>query len=166
MPKPSQALAVPVQLPPPTAEELEQMTIDERRAETFLLYSTGWEQTRIARRFNVSQTTVSKDIAIEIRKRRARAENIDEEIERVAGVYENVMTRAWNRHNEAADVNITSVAGTNYLRLVLDAAEKYAQLRGLDASSGVRKTEKSQTRVVVRIGGSSESPQIDVGVES
>lgn len=162
----SKALAVPVHLPAPTPEELEEITLDERRAETLLLYLTGWDQARIARRFGVSPATVSKDIAIELRKRRSRAENIEDEIERVAGIMENVMAKAWARHNEAADVSVTSVAGTNYLRLVLDAAEKYAQLRGLDSSAGTRAVEKGKTRVVVRIGGSNEQPQIDVGVES
>lgn len=162
----SDELVVSTYLETSPPDELSDITLEERRAETFLLYTTGWQQAQIARRFGISQATVSKDIAIELRRRRTRAENIEDEIERIAGVYEGVMSKAWSRHNEAAEASPTSVAGTNYLRLVMDAAEKVAQIRGIDAGSGTKKQDKGQTRVVVRIGGSSESPQIDVGVES
>ncbi len=141
------------------------MRVDERRAEVFLLYSTGWSQARLARRFGVAQSTISKDIGIEMRARRSRAENVEEEIERIAGVVEGVMVRAWERHNEAADNNISSVAGANYLKIVLDAAERYAALRGFD-SLHETKAKNSQTRVIVQIGGTNSTPPIAVGVES
>ncbi len=156
------ALRPVVDISPPEPEETVELAT--RRAEAFLLYSIGWKQAQIAERFGVTQATISNDIRAERKNRLSRRDNVEEETERVAGVYEHVMAKAWERHEESANANINSVAGTNYLRIVLDAAEKYAMLRGLD---GVKEKsrEKGPTRVIVRIGGAEKTPQIDVGVE-
>lgn len=154
-----------VLVPAATEEEIEDMSLDERRAEVFLLYATGLSQAAIARRYGLTQATISKDLAVETQRRRSRAENIEAEIERIAGVYERVMVKSWERHEEAANANINSVAGTTYLKTTMEAAEKYAQIRGLMDRDGTKKKD-GPTRVVVRIGGSEVAPQIDVGVES
>jgi predicted transcriptional regulator len=146
-------------------EELQTMTTDDRRAETFLLYSTGWNQAKIARHFGVSQQTVSHDLNIEMRRRRTRAENVEDEIERIAGVVENVMVKAWERHNESAESNINSVAATNYLKIVLEAADRYAVLRGFDAAKSAGPKTDGKTQVIVRIGGQGDQPAIEVGVQ-
>ncbi len=96
------------ELEPLTEDDLEDIDVQTRRAEEFLLYSTGWTQVRIARHFGLAQSTVQNDLRIEMRRRRTRGENIDDEIERIAGVYENVMAKAWARHEEAAESNINS----------------------------------------------------------
>ncbi len=154
------------ELPALTSSELESLSVDDRRAETFLLYSTGWTQAKLARHFGLSQGTISSDLKIEMQRRRSRAANIDDEIERIAGVIENVMTKAWQRHNESAESNINSVAATNYLKLVMEAAEKYAHLRGFDLPRATSNAPQGKTRVVVQIGGSLDRPEIAVGLES
>lgn len=158
-------LVVPSSLPRLTEDELESLTTEERRAETFLLYSTGWTQVRIAKYFGVAQATVAKDLKIEFQRRHTRAENIDQELERIAGVMEHVIDKAWRRHDEAFEVNPNGVAASNYLKLVLDAAEKYAHLRGLDIPMA-NERQKGKTRVIVQIGGTHEQPQIAIGMES
>lgn len=160
------AALVATTLPEITEEELADLSVADRRAETFMLYSTGWTQSRIAKYFGVSQSTVFNDLQIETRNRRARALNVESEIERIAGVYEAVMTKAWSRHEESAEANINSVASTNYLKLVLEAAGQYASLRGLDSGAGAPTTKDGKTRVIVQIGGSAGRPDIAVGVES
>lgn len=138
---------------------------EDRRAEAFLLYAAGWTQKAIAERFGVSAMTISKDLGKEARARRSRAQNVEFELERICGVVEHVMVKALDRHNEAADAKIQSLAGSNYLRLVLDAAAKLAQLRGLESDRPAPRGD-GKSRVVVTIGGSREEPQIAVGVES
>ncbi len=162
------ALALPTRprLPKMTPEERAEQNIDERRAEAFLLFSMGWTQTKIARQIGVSQATVARDLDIEVRRRHSRAQLVEDEIERVAGIVEAVITKAWQRHNEAADNNINSVAGSNYLKLVLDGAEKYAQIRGIESVRSRPEGPKGQTRVIVQIGGQGGTPPIAVGVET
>ncbi len=145
--------------------EDESLATEDRRAETFLLYSTGWRQASIARRFGVSQATTSKDLKIEFARRHERSKNIEDELERVCGVVENVMSKAWERHNSAFEEKPHSVAASNYLKLVLEAAEKLAHLRGLDAPRAPGNATHGPTRVIVQIGGNG-APQIAVGVES
>ena len=152
-------------LEPLDAQEIESVATSDRRAETFLLYSTGWKQSEIARYFHVSQSTVSSDLKFEFSRRRARAQNIEDEIERIVGVVEGVITSAWKRHNAAADAAPGSVAGASYLKIVLEAAEKLAQLRGIDGPKAAT-VAKGQTRVIVQIGGTPEQPAIQVGVEA
>ena len=157
---------IATEIPKLSPDEIDTLSTDERRAETFLLYSTGWTQAQIARKMGVAQSTVSTDIKIEMQRRRTRGQNIEDEIERIAGVVENVMTKAWVRHNEAAESNINSVAATNYLKIVLEAADRYAHIRGFDAVRPGGNTPAGKTRVIVQIGGSRESPEIAVGLES
>ncbi len=140
-------------------------TTEERRAEAFLLACAGWSQARIARKFGIAQSTVSHDLRLEAQRRRSRAENVEYEIERMAGVMESVIDKAWRRHDEAFAHNPNGVAASNYLKLVLEAAEKYARLRGLDTATSSSGQRSGPTRVVVRIGGSKEQPEIAVGVE-
>lgn len=140
-------------------------SVDERRAEEFLLACAGWTQARIARKFGITQSTVSHDLRVEAQRRRTRAENVEYEIERIAGVMESVIDKAWRRHDEAFEHNPNGVAASNYLKLVLEAAEKYAHLRGLDVPTTGSGQRSGPTRVVVRIGGSKEQPEIAVGVE-
>lgn len=160
------ALAVTPQIPLLSEAERAELTTEERRAESFLLHSLGWTQARIARFFGVTQATVSKDLSIEAQRRHTRAENLEEELERVAGVYERVMEKAWARHDAAFFANPNGVAATNYLKLVMDAAEKYAHIRGLDAPKAAGNANKGPTRVVVQIGGQGDRPAIQVGVET
>lgn len=160
------ALQVTSTLPALTDDEKGDLTAQDRRAEEFLMYATGWTQTAIAKYFGVAVSTVNKDLKIESRRRADRMANIDEEIERIAGVMEGVISTAWRRHNEAAENNINSVAGSNYLKIVLEAAEKYAHLRGFDIPKVASVPNGGKTRVIVQIGGSGEQPQIAVGVES
>jgi len=162
----SQALDVRPQLTALTADEIEDLSTDDRRAEVFFLHSTGWTQAKLARHFGVVQATISKDLKIEYQRRHTRAENIEEELERIAGVIENVMVKAWDRHNEAFEHNPNGVAASNYLKLVMEAAERYAHIRGLDMPRLGSNSPKGQTRVIVQIGGSAEQPAIQVGVET
>lgn len=148
-----------------SAEERADISTEDRRAEAFLLDSMGWTQTRISQYFGVTQATISKDLGIERQRRHTRAQNVEEEIGRVAGVIERVIEKAWARHDQAFAVNPNGVAASNYLKLVLDGAEKYAHILGLDVPVKGQGAAKGPTRVIVRIGGSGETPAIDVGFE-
>jgi predicted transcriptional regulator len=159
------AVDIRSKLPPLSEEERDAVSTEDRRAEAFLLHSTGWTQTRIAKYFGVAQATVAKDLGIERQRRSSRAQNIEEEIGRILGVVEGVMVKAWERHNESAESNINSVAATNYLKIVLEAADRYATLSGFDTVKSA-KAPQGKTRVIVQIGGSQEQPAIQVGVES
>jgi len=147
-------------------EERANLGTEDRRAETFLLHSMGWTQTRIAQYFGVTQTTVSKDLDIERQRRHTRAENVEQELERVAGVIERVIEKAWARHDEAFSVNPNGVAASNYLKLVLDGAERYAHIRGLDVPVKGKKTGDGKTRVILQIGATATTPPINIGVEA
>lgn len=147
-------------------DEIASLSTEERRAETFLLYSLGWTQVRISRYFGVAQATVAKDLKLEAQRRHSRAENLEDELERVAGVMERVIEKAWARHDEAFFHNPNGVAASNYLKLVLDAAEKYAHIRGIDIPVSKGGGAKGPTRVIVKIGGDALRPEIAVGVET
>jgi len=157
--------AVRTKLEPVTEKELAELALAERRAEVFLLCSTGVKQSDIARRMGVSQATVSYDYNQEIKRRRSRGGQIEDELERIAGMVEAVAVTAWKRHQEAVDQNPGSVAGATYLKLVLESAEQYARLRGLDGPHGTS-APKGHARVVVQIGGTNEQPAISVGLEA
>lgn len=147
-------------------EERESIGTEDRRAEVFLLHSMGWTQTRIAQYFGVTQATISKDLGIEQQRRHSRAQNIEQELGRIAGVIERVMEKAWARHDEAFANNPNGVAASNYLKLVLDGAEKYAHILGLDVPVQKGNSPQGKTRVVIQLGGSGEKPSITMGVES
>lgn len=147
-------------------EERAEIGTEDRRAEVFLLHSLGWTQTRIAQYFGVTQTTISKDLGIEAQRRHTRAENVEQELERVAGVMERIIEKAWARHDEAFMVNPNGVAASNYLKLVLEAAEKYAHIRGLDVPVKGKKTGDGKTRVILQIGATATTPPINIGVEA
>lgn len=165
MSTPGLGLAVPSKIGQLSAEERKNLPTEDRRAEVFLLHSMGWTQTRMSEHFGVTQATISKDLGIEQRRRHDRAQNVEEEIGRIAGVMERVVEKAWDAHHEAFAVNPNGVAASNYLKLVVDAAESFAHILGLDIPVKKGKSGDGKTRVIVRIGGQGDQPAIDVGFE-
>lgn len=158
--------ALPVvasKLPAMAEDELEDASQEDLRAEAFLLASTGHTQAQIADRLHRSRATVQKYLRQEAQARRTRAQNVNEELERIAGVYEGVALEAWSAYRGLR--GSTSLAGSNYLRLVLDATEKLARLRGVEADSGRGATGKAE--IIVRIGGETDTPgRIEIGARA
>ena len=140
---------------PTTAlEPYESEDLAERRAYAWLQCTQGYTQTAVAEALGVSRQTIHKYINAEAEIRVSRLENSEAELEKLIGQIEAIASRAWSAHRGAPS---NSLAGSNYLRLVLDAAREIARLRGFDALVA-RRGDSSPTRaqVVVRIGGTKD----------
>lgn len=143
----------PDELPELTEEELNDPEI--RSAEAWRLVARGWSQADVARKFGISRQAVNQSITREARRHLSRQAQSEAELEKIIAVLEAVVSESWNKHEISFAKNPSSLAGSNYLRLVLDAAREIARLRGFDAlagsSSGGGKVGKVE--VVVKIGG-------------
>lgn len=156
-------LPVPAtQLPPATPEEQADWDIEDRRAEVFLRLSTGATQAEVADYLGVSRSTIQKDWKAALAARRSRRDTVEDEVERLAATYEAVIAAAWQRSNKA---DPASVAASNNLRLVMDAAEKRGKLLGVGESPEAN--DNGTVEVVVNVGGGEgPSPDVQVGVRS
>lgn len=154
-------------LVPMTAEELEFATDEDNHAECWLLAATGVRQLELAERYGVSRATIQNWLKKANAEYRTRAANIDEERERIAGTVEAVLRDAYAAHKAAPG---NSLAGSNYLRLVLDAARDLAHIRGIEPSRAPEGNGKGVTEVVVRMGGTAGGgrgmPTLEVGVRN
>lgn len=151
------------QLPVLSEDELAALEPDERHAEAWYLSRSGWSQAAISTRMGVSRKTVQNWLALEMKQRLSRREQVDEELEHIAGTYEAVIARAWEAHRISATSSPNSLAGSNYLRLVVDAAAALAHIKGIDGPAA--KQGDGKMRVVVRIGGADGST-VELGAES
>lgn len=150
---------------PQTPEEWRDATPEERRIEAWRLRARGRTISSIGRDLGVSRTSIQGYLDLEAKKRLSRMANADIELERIAGVVEGVMEESFRRHEQAFDKGESSLAASNYLRLVLDSARELARLRGLDALL-IRRGDTGPTKaeIVVRIGGAKDFEQvIEVG---
>lgn len=134
-------------LQPLESFELSEYDEQEKRAEALALSLRGYTNLQISERFGVHRNSISNWLRKARQEYRSRLENADEMIGETIAVYEQVMVEAWKAH-EAVDKD--QLSGANYLRIILDAAEKRVKLAGLDQpdTGAAQKTE-----VVVQIGG-------------
>jgi len=162
--RPRKIAAERAQLVPLAQDKLAELGPEDKRAEAWYLSVTGRTQLEIAAHFGVAPGTIQRWLKQAALERRQRAENVDEEAERIIGTIEAVATEAWKRH-EASDVD--GLSGPNYLRLVLDSMKEIARLRGIDQAISTGGSAGTTT-LRVRIGGRdiSGTPVIDVGVQT
>lgn len=157
-------------LVPMTEEEIDFATLEDKHAECWLLAATGVRQLELAERYGVSRATIQNWLKKANLEYRTRAANVDEERERIAGTVEAVLADAYSAHRAAlrSKGGAASLAGSNYLRLVLDAARDLAHIRGIEPSRAPDAGGKGVTEVVVRMGGTAGGgrtmPTLEVGV--
>jgi len=141
--RPTSALA------PIPDDELPDATDDDRKAEAWLMVSTGSSQAAAARHFNVSGPTVRKWIDQFAKARMSRPELVEIERERMIGQMESVANAAWKGF-QGVDGN--AMVGPSYLKTVIEAAQVIVKLRGLDIAPE-RASGGRETRVIVSFGG-------------
>lgn len=153
-------------------ESPEQATAAERRAEAWMMHATGSTMTAIGNALGVSRQRAGVIIKEENARRRGMVADIDAEAERLIGQLEAVATKAWESQRAAGT---QSMAGPQYLRVIVDAVKEIARFRGIEAPKGTPGTGNSRTEVIVRIGGTSgaslarepvEAEAIEVGVRT
>lgn len=142
-PRPTSALE------PMADDELPDATDDDRKAEAWLLVSTGTSQRQVAERFQVSPSTIRKWTDSYAKARMSRPELVEIEREKMIGQMEAVAHKAWQSLNEVAP---NSMTGPSYLKTVIEAAQVIIKLRGLDVPAE-RTTGGRETRVIVSFGG-------------
>jgi len=136
-------------LEPMADDELADATDDDRKAEAWLLVSTGTSQRQVAERFQVSPTTIRKWTESYARARLSRPELVEIERERMIGQMEAVASKAWEGFN---GVLPNSMTAPSYLKTIIEAAGVIIKLRGLDVPAE-RNTGGRETRVIVSFGG-------------
>lgn len=133
---------------------------DERQAEAWYLVNvTGQSQTSVAKQLGTTQPTISRWLKAHSKTLSTRAEDTEEQREKLISIIEKATYRAFERHEETSAVNQT---GPAYLKLVMEGAEKIARLRGIDTSVSSGGGRGGPIEVVVSIGGS-EGP-VKMGV--
>ena len=142
-PKPTSSLA-------PMAEvELPDATDDDRKAEAWLLVSTGTSRREVAKRFGVASTTIRNWTESYARARLSRPELVEIERERMIGQMEAVADKAWAGFN---GVDGNAMVGPSYLKTIIEAAQVIIKLRGLDVPAE-RTGGGRETKVIVSFGG-------------
>ena len=136
-------------LEPMADDELPDATDDDRKAEAWLLVSTGTSQRQVAERFGVSSTTIRKWTESYARARLSRPELVEIERERMIGQMEAVAQKAWGGFENVAPNSMTA---PSYLKTIIEAAQVIIKLRGLDVAPE-RAQGGRETRVIVSFGG-------------
>lgn len=153
--------AKPEIVPALSQEELDDLDSEAKRLEAWHLHITGHSLSAIGRMFDVGPTTIGRWIDKVGVERRSRAENIELETERIIALLETAAMDSYKAFGQVMSFNEQSMAAPSHMKNVMEAAIQIARLRGIAPtvreSAGVKATE-----VVVRIGGTRDSPPIDV----
>ena len=136
-------------LEPMTDDELPDATDDDRKAEAWLLVSTGTSQRQVAERLGLSTTTIRKWTDSYARARLSRADLVDIERERMIGQMEAVAGKAWEGFGSVLPNSMTA---PSYLKTIIEAAQVIIKLRGLDVPAE-RQGGGRETKIVVSFGG-------------
>jgi hypothetical protein len=155
--------AKPEIVPRLSDEEMAELDEQERRLEAWHLSITGHSQRAIGKMFGVGPTTIGRWLDQVGVDRRTRAENIELETERIIGTLEAVAMKSWQVAEELSGSDkVNSMAIPSHLKNVIEAAREIARLRGIEPTRRSEQPGFKATEVIVRIGGTRDSPPIDV----